>query len=133
MSDVAFISRGLRAHKNATKKMVAAEQQLGIRRNPLIISAIRKKSVLEFSYNGRVRIVEPQTYGLSTAGREVLRAYERQRANGRNRRGMAKLFDMKKIFNLRATGENFAEALPSHNPDDRAMAEIFATLPKPQN
>jgi predicted DNA-binding transcriptional regulator YafY len=133
LSDVAFISRGLRAHKNATKKMVATEQQFGIRRDPVIISAIRKKSVLEFTYNGRLRVVEPQTYGLSTAGREVLRAYERPERNGRNARGLAKLFDLKKISNLREIGENFAEALAVHNPDDRAMVEIFATLRAPRD
>jgi hypothetical protein len=46
----------------------------------MIISAIHRKSVLRFSYNGKVRTVEPQTYGLSTTGREVLRAYERPTA-----------------------------------------------------
>ena len=113
--------------------MVAMEQQFGIRRDPVIISAIRKKSVLEFIYNGRLRVVEPQTYGLSTAGREVLRAYERPGRNGRNAGGVAKLFDLKKISNLREVGENFAEALAAHNPDDRAMVEIFATLRAPRD
>ena len=47
-----FSARGLRAHKNATRKIPAAERQSDIRRNPVIISAIRRKSVLEFSYNG---------------------------------------------------------------------------------
>ena len=54
----------------------------GIRRDPLIISAIRQKSVLQFNYNGKLRTVEPQTYGLSITGQEVLRAYERTIPNG---------------------------------------------------
>jgi hypothetical protein len=129
--NVDSIARGLRAHKNATRKMLAAERQMGIRRDPLIISAIRRKSVLQFKYNGKLRTVEPQTYGLSTAGREVLRAYERTIPNGSKRPGMAKLFDVSKISELRKSGQSFRQALPAHNPDDSAMVEIFATLPVP--
>lgn len=133
MNDSAFIARGLRAHKNATRKILAAERQLGIRRDPLIISAIRRKSVLEFSYNGKPRTVEPQTYGLSATGREILRGYERPANHGSKRSGVAKLFDLKKISGLRESGQTFQEALPAHNPDDSAMVEIFATLPAPKN
>lgn len=102
-------------------------------RDPLIISAIRRKAVLKFTYNGKLRTVEPQTYGLSTTGREILRAYERPTTNGLKRSGMAKLFDLKKISNLRDSGQKFREALPAHNPNDSAMVEIFATLPAPKN
>ena len=133
MKEPAFIARGLRAHKNATRKILAIERQIGIQRDPLIISAIRRKSVLKFSYNGKLRTVEPQTYGLSTTGREVLRAYERPATNGARRSGMAKLFDLKKISGLRESGQTFQEALPAHNPDDSAMVEIFATLPAPKD
>lgn len=99
--------------------------------DPLIISAIRRKSVLQFNYNGKMRIVEPQTYGLSTTGREVLRAWERPGSNGFKGSGMAKLFDLEKISGLRETGQTFPGALPAHNPDDAAMKEVFATLSKP--
>ena len=133
MNESAFIARGLRAHKNATRKILATERQIGIQRDPLIISAIRRRSVLKFSYNGKLRTVEPQTYGLSTTGREVLRAYERPATNGARRSGMAKLFDLKKISGLRESGQTFQEALPAHNPDDSAMVEIFATLPAPKD
>ena len=129
--NVDSIARGLRAHKSATRKILAAERQIGIRRDPLIISAIRRKSVLQFNYNGKLRTVEPQTYGLSTTGREVLRAYERTIPNGSKRSGMAKLFDLNKISGLRKSGQSFRQALPAHNPDDSAMVEIFATLPVP--
>jgi predicted DNA-binding transcriptional regulator YafY len=133
VNEPAFIARGLRAHKSATRKILAIERQIGIQRDPLIISAIRRRSVLKFSYNGKLRTVEPQTYGLSTTGREVLRAYERPATNGARRSGMAKLFDLKKISGLRESGQTFQEALPAHNPDDSAMVEIFATLPAPKD
>jgi len=129
VKDSAFIALGLRPHKNATRKILAVERQLGIRRDPLIISAIRRKLVLQFNYNGKLRTVEPQTCGLSTAGREGLRAYERTIPNGSRRSGMGKLFDLNKISGLRKSGQSFRQALPAHNPDDSAMVEIFATLP----
>jgi hypothetical protein len=128
--NVDSVARGLRAHK--TPKILAAEPRMGIRRNPLLISAIRQKLVLQFIYNGKLRTVEPQTYGLSTAGQEVLRAYERTIPNGSKRAGMAKLFDLNKISSLRKSGQSFSQALPTHNPDDSAMVEIFATLPVPR-
>jgi hypothetical protein len=129
--NVDSIARELRARKSATRKVLAAKRQIGIRRDPLIISAIRRKLVLQFNYNRKLRTVEPQTYGLSTTGREVLRAYERTIPNGSKRSGMAKLFDLNKISGLRKNGQSFRHALPAHNPDDSAMVEIFATLPVP--
>lgn len=98
-------------------------------RSSLIISAIQDKAVLRFYYHGKWRTIEPQTYGLSTAGREVLRAFERNAG----RLGIAKLFDIEKIVGAERTGEKFEQALPRHNPQDRAMREIFATLPLPKN
>lgn len=127
------IARGFRTHKNAARKIPATERQPGIGRDPLIISAIRRKSVLRFRYNGKLRTVEPQTYGLSTTGREVLHAYERSTRNGSKRSGMAKLFDLEKISRLRETGQTFQAALPAHNPVDSAMVEVFATLPRPKS
>ena len=96
----------------------------------LLMSAIAKREVLAFFYDEEERIVEPQTYGMSKAGREVLRA---RQIGGGSRSGesqIAKLFDVEKISNLKRTGGHFAEALPQHNPNDSAMAEVFASLPR---
>jgi hypothetical protein len=60
----------------------------------------------------------------------VLRA---RQIGGGSRSGqsqIAKLFDLKKISALRKTGVHFERALPEHNPNDSAMAEIFASLPR---
>lgn len=116
--------RAVRADKTSLSRQ---SQHLASEVDSLITSAIRNKAVLEFTYNGKQRVVEPQTYGLSTAGRKVLRAFER---NDR-RPGMAKLFEVSKILDLKKTGAKFQHALPSHNPQDSAMIEIFATLQRP--
>ena len=99
------------------------------RRDRTILSAIKNKQILRFKYNGKERIVEPQTYGISIAGREVLRARQVGGESGSGQLRMAKLFDLEKISQLRKAGTAFAAALPAHNPSDSAM--VFATLPKP--
>jgi hypothetical protein len=101
--------------------------------NKQLIAAIQEKLVLRFVYNGAERIVEPQTYGVSTAGKEVLRA---RQTGGESRSGqsrIAKLFEVEKISSLKKTGERFAQALPRHNPDDSAMVKVIATLPKSES
>ena len=124
---------GLEAHRRASRNVKAnALKQLGKpKRDRTILSAIKNKEVLRFKYNGKERIVEPQTYGISIAGREVLRARQVGGASGSGQLRMAKLFDLKKISHLRKAGAVFAAALPTHNPNDSAMVEVFATLPKP--
>ena len=127
-----FVREGLEAHRRATEKVKAnALMHLGKpRRDRVILSAIKNTQVLRFTYNGKERVVEPQTYGISIAGREVLRAHQ---IGGRSTSGqvrMAKLFDLEKISNLRKEGTVFRAALSAHNPNDSAMVEIFATLPK---
>jgi hypothetical protein len=99
--------------------------------NRLLVSAIEKRVVLKFVYNGKPRTVEPQTYGISTAGKEVLRAHQ-QTAKGRtSETPVANLFEVAKMADLKKTRQKFDEALPAHNPHDSAMVEIFATLPLP--
>lgn len=50
-----------------------------------VISAIKNKHVLSFFYDDAIRTVEPQTYGISTAGHPVLRGYHRGRQQVRPR------------------------------------------------
>jgi hypothetical protein len=94
-----------------------------------IVSAITKKIVLRFIYNGRERVVEPQTYGVSKTGREILRARQIGGSSFSGESRIAKLFNVEKICALAKTQKHFASALPQHNPNDSAMTKIFATLP----
>ena len=99
--------------------------------NKDIVSAIEKKLVLQFTYHGQERVVEPQTYGVSKTGKEVLRARQIGGGSRSGRSRIAKLFDVKEMSGLKPTGDHFRDALPEHNPKDSAMVEIFATLPTP--
>lgn len=96
-----------------------------------ILSAIRDRTVLKFTYNAQARTVEPQTYGISTAGHPVLRAYQRAGGTGSGRTNGLRLFEVAKMSNVRKTAERFLKARSEHNPNDSAMKEIRATLPLP--
>jgi predicted DNA-binding transcriptional regulator YafY len=96
-----------------------------------IISAIRDRTVLKFTYNAQPRTVEPQAYGISTAGHPVLRAYQRGGRSDSGRANGLRLFEVAKMSNMRKRAERFLKARPEHNPNDSAMKEIRAALPLP--
>ena len=110
----------------------AADKAEGMKedRGEILQKAIEKRRVVRFWYNGKERIVEPQTYGISTTGNEVLRAYQRGGGSTSGAGPQLKLFEVAKISRLALTDEVFTDARPEHNPQDRAMVEVLATLPK---
>ncbi len=98
----------------------------------ILKAAIEGRVVLRFVYNGKSRIVEPQTYGVSTTGNELLRGYQREGGSRSGSVARLKLFEISKISNLEVNDERFGGARPEHKPEDSAMIEVFATLPKPE-
>jgi hypothetical protein len=96
-----------------------------------ITDAIRNRRVLEFSYNGQPRIVEPQTYGISTTGHPLLRGFQRTGGSISGYTTGLRLFEIGKISDLRQKRESFAKARPKHNPNDRAMSKVIISLPPP--
>ena len=83
------------------------------RRDRTILSAIKNKQVLRFKYNGKERIVEPQTYGISIAGREVLRARQVGRESGSGQLRMAKSVRSGKDFAATKSGNCLRSSLAS--------------------
>ncbi len=99
-------------------------------RKDALNKAIQTRAVLRFTYNGKARVVEPQAYGLSTAGNEVLRGFQREGSSQSGQAVRLKLFEVAKILNLQITEQHFDKARPEHNPDDSAMVVVFAALPR---
>lgn len=91
--------------------------------NAAIVDAIREKRRLRFVYNGRVRLVEPQCYGIGTKGTELLRVHQLRGGSQRE-----PLFDVAKIVDLVVLDEAFDAPGPNYKRDDSAMATIFAQL-----
>jgi hypothetical protein len=74
----------------------------------VICSAIQSKQMIQFNYEDRTRVAEPYCYGQSTAGNEVLRAFQ---IKGQSRSGHSvgwKLFRASKMENIIITDEYFA-------------------------
>jgi hypothetical protein len=96
--------------------------------NVAICEAIGNKVVIEFSYSGSLRIVEPQCHGTSTAGNEVLRGFQIKNYSKPSESPSNKLFEVSKISALKQTGKTFSKPGPHYNPNDKAMSYVHCHL-----
>ena len=96
--------------------------------NTAICKAIKQKAVIQFSYHGSLRIVEPQCHGISTAGNEVLRGYQTKDHGRPEELPNNKMFQVSKILDLRETGKNFLDPGPHYNPNDKSMIYVHCHL-----
>jgi hypothetical protein len=94
-----------------------------MRMNQLIADAIRQKRRLRFTYNGRVRLAEPQCYGMGTRGTELLRIHQIEGGSQPE-----PLFDVAKMRDLVALDEHFTKPGPNYKKNDSAMVTIFCQL-----
>lgn len=96
--------------------------------NSEIIEAINNRKLLEFTYDGCHRIVEPHTYGVSTADNEVLSAYQ---IDGQCNKGKVpdwKLFKIDKIESLIVLDDCFENERSGYRRGDKRMKLIICEL-----
>ena len=91
--------------------------------NETIAGAILQKRRLCFTYNGRMRLVEPQCYGVGTNGIELLRAHQILGGDARE-----PLFEVRKIRDLQVLQDAFERPGPNYRKNDSAMLVIFCQL-----
>lgn len=91
-----------------------------------ICEAIKSQKIIEFFYDGLERVVEPHTYGVSTAGNDVLSAYQ---IDGQSNSDLPnwKLFTVDKISNLVVTDRTFTVE-PGYTSGDSRMTEIYCEI-----
>jgi hypothetical protein len=94
----------------------------------LIGEAIRKRALLEFHYNQRLRVVAPYCHGVSTRGIEVLRGIQVRGLSQSGGLGFGKLWVVAEMEELRVLDETFAPDDPHYNPNDSAMTRIFSRI-----
>lgn len=94
----------------------------------LIQEAIRKRALLEFRYDGRLRVVAPYCYGVSTRGVEVLRAIQVRGDSASGGLGFGKLWAVDKMIKPRMLDETFAPDDPNYNPSDLGMKQIYCCI-----
>jgi len=96
--------------------------------NKIICDAISKREIIQFYYDGGIRVVEPHCHGISTAGNEVLRGYQIEGFSESGNPVGWKLFDISKISSITSTGKTFAQNRPSYNPNDKAMKTVHCNV-----
>jgi hypothetical protein len=96
--------------------------------NKAICKAIGRKAVIQFEYHGTIRIIEPQSHGISSAGTEVIRAVQTSPRNQSGKSIEGRFFDVSKMSGLKETGERFTNPGPHYNPDDKGMIYVHCHL-----
>jgi hypothetical protein len=94
----------------------------------LICDAIRRRLLLEFQYNGRLRVVAPYCHGVSTRGVELLRAVQVRGSSSTGFSRAGKLWTIAEMVNLRITDEAFTPNDPQYNANDTAMKDIHCRI-----
>lgn len=92
--------------------------------NTAICVAIRKRAIVQFTYDGGTRTVEPHAHGTSTAGNEVLRGFQTGGASQSGEPVGWKLYTVSKISAFRETGQVFSQNGPGYNPNDEGMSVV---------
>lgn len=93
-----------------------------------IATAIQRRSLLSFTYDGFRRTVEPHTYGMDTKGHMALRAYQ---VDGGSESGAYvgwKLFHVHEMLNVAIQAQTFASPRSGYKRSDKAFASITAQL-----
>lgn len=94
--------------------------------NREIIDAIKNQNVIEFTYDGETRIVEPHCYGLTTKGNEGLRAFQTGGHSSTGTMGW-KMYDLGKADDVEVSEETF-ETRDDYRKGDKGMSKIYAEL-----
>lgn len=92
-----------------------------------IINAINDKNLIEFYYEGGNRVVEPHTYGITTADNEGLRAYQISGYSSSGKMGW-KMFDLSKAKRIVILSKSFNKTRQGYKKGDKGMKKIFCEL-----
>ena len=96
--------------------------------NSKIFDAISDMKLIEFSYNGKYRIVEPHAYGISKAGNDVLRAFQIKGGSISDQNTGWKIFQVDDMTNINISEEIFDGPHSGYKKGDSAMVKIYTEL-----
>ena len=121
--ETTMICWGSQAHPN-----LRARFQKELMMNQIILNAIHNCELLTFTYDGYRRVVEPHTYGMSTTGKESLRAYQVEGRHVSRHNQPWHLFTVSKIVGLSSAGTGFDGPRHDYKRNDSVMQHIYAQL-----
>ena len=90
----------------------------------IISSAIRQYNLLQYSYKGATRIVEPHLLGVSKANNICLSAFQLSGGSGISFRQ----FNIDEISSLVVLDEKFSGSRPGFNPADPSFVRVIESL-----
>ena len=93
----------------------------------LLCRAITEKFIVQFKYDGRLRIVEPFACGKSTAENLVLRGFQ-IRGSDKTKPLCWRLYELSNMSHLNITQHKFKGKRDEYNPQDPLMTEIFCHI-----
>ena len=93
-----------------------------------ICSAIRRRQVMAFDYDGLPRVVEPHAHGTSLAGKEMLRAYQVKGQSASDPNLGWRPFIVAKMVRVRVLERTFAGTRPLYRRGDRGMRVVHCEL-----
>lgn len=88
-----------------------------------IVEAIEHRRILDLSYHGTSRTVEPHIFGYDGKGHLALSAYQLTGTGGGWR-----MFHLSEIENLHSTRRHFSRPRSDYNRGDPAFEQILARL-----
>lgn len=97
-------------------------------RYPEICSAIEKRNVLQFIYDGYTRVIEPHAYGVNDAGHELLRAYQTSGGSESGNQIGWKMFRVDQMHSVHESGARFSGPRPKYRKNDSDMSRIYCQL-----
>jgi len=92
-----------------------------------IIGAIGNLNIIEFYYEGEIRVVEPHCYGLTTAGNHGLRAFQTDGYSSSGKYGW-KMYDLGKAEDITVLDVIFDGPRSGYNRGDKGMSVIHAEI-----
>ena len=96
--------------------------------NVLVCDAIRARRLLRFVYDGYERIVEPHSYGITTANHEALSAYLVRGWSKTEAEPGWRKYLVRDMHDIQVLAEVFGGPRPEYNPDDPSVRQVFCRL-----
>jgi hypothetical protein len=93
----------------------------------IVAMAIKNHQLLQFYYEGGIRVVEPHCYGLTTKGNEGLRAFQVAGYSSTGTLGW-KMFDLSKAASVTILNQVFISPRVGYKGGDRGMKAIFCEI-----
>lgn len=93
-----------------------------------ICKAIKNREIIQFYYDGGIRIVEPFCYGENSKGNLVLSGYQ---IGGYSSSGDPvgwRLFRKDRMQDISLVGRKFIQIRPRYNPNDKRMKKIICNV-----